>query len=147
MERKEAAYILVEILIVISIFGLIISAVAAVNHSLQQSWDYINQNNKLQQELRIAMSVVAANLNDALAVIDIDDSSNRPQIKYLSGSGKSEKIYWQKGLGLCLNDNNNKISNRVNRLELKLIDDLLYVNLGVLAEKRDLTLQSIFKIN
>ncbi|WP_018249925.1 type II secretion system protein [Orenia marismortui] len=141
--NNENAYTMIEIIVVLAIFSIIISQLALINQLLLDSWNFNKRKSSLEDELRISMSTINNNIQSSLYIKEIDPS----KVIYLNKEGEYKEIYYKKGLGLCMDSDQNIISNKVRNLDFKFLNNILYIQIGAGEKEEEFKLKTAIKVN
>ncbi|WP_408954673.1 type II secretion system protein J [Natroniella sp. ANB-PHB2] len=129
----DDGYTVVEMMVVISILGILMGSLIGINRVLITTWLNSNLHSQLQQELRISMNQLVNNLRSAKQIITVEQQ----RISFYDQQFDEQEIYYKSEIGLAHNDDLNLISNRISDLKFELVaDDLLVIKL--VAEKDEL---------
>ncbi|MCK8817486.1 type II secretion system GspH family protein [Natroniella sulfidigena] len=141
---KQDGYTVVEMMVVISILGILIGALIGINRTLLTTWLNSNLHSQLQQELRVSMNQIVSNLRSAKQIITVEQQ----RISFYDQQFAEQEIYYKSEVGLAHNDDLNLISNRISDLKFELVaDDLLVIKLVAKKDKLERELQTGLVIN
>ncbi len=132
-------YLLLELVILLAVGGVVVSAVLTLQQTLLTAWEYHHSWANLQQAGRSSMNSIVERLQSAVKIKVVSEK----KIIFWPPTGGKQKIFYQPGAGLCVNDVRNKISNRVTEVAfLPQNNDLLLVQLAVEQNNKDWKLQT-----
>ncbi|MCK8826652.1 prepilin-type N-terminal cleavage/methylation domain-containing protein [Natroniella acetigena] len=129
----QDGYTVVEMMVVISILGILIGSLIGINRVLITTWLKSNLHSQLQQELRVSMNQLVSNLRSANKIIAVEQQ----RLSFYDQQFDEQEIYYQPEVGLAHNDDRNLISNRISDLKFELVADELLV-IKLVAEKDEL---------
>ncbi len=136
---KIKAYTLIEVLIFLTIFFILIFALAQLSNQVYSLVENKMVSLRLQQEVNLACEVVLANLKQASKIEQVDGKLN-----FLNQSGEEKEIYINQQ-GLYLDDERNLISQYINELNISSDNDLIYLKLTGELKKQQFLIATAFK--
>ena len=136
---KIKAYTLIEVLIFLTIFFILIFALAQLSNQVYSLVENKMVSLRLQQEVNLACEVVLANLKQASKIEQVDGKLN-----FLNQSGEEKEIYINQQ-GLYLDDERNLISQYINELNISSDNDLIYLKLTGELKQQQFLIATAFK--
>ncbi|GAB6099056.1 hypothetical protein JCM16358_09350 [Halanaerocella petrolearia] len=141
--HQETGFTLLEVMVGLAIIGVIFSTLVTVNQSIVKVWQHNKLQTNLEQELRVSMNSIINYLDRALYIKQIADN----RIKFIDQDLEEKELFYQSGVGLCLNSDLNLISHHISNFNCQLVrDDLLVVELKITDQDMNLSLKTAVKL-